>query len=135
MSRPRACRGEPSSFGDRGDCAGWGNAAQVIVVAMLGFVASFALGAGPVPFMYMSEVLSPSIKGFVASAAMAVNWACNVAVVALFPMAAEAFGLGATYGVFVVFNVVAVLFCVFFMVETKQLSMREIQEAVKKRAV
>lgn len=106
-----------------------------MVVAMLGFVASFALGSGPVPFMYMAEVLSPEIKGLVASVAMAGNWTCNVAVVALFPMAVAAYGLGPTYCVFVFFNIVAVVFCLLFMVETKQLSMKEIQEAILKRAL
>lgn len=115
-------------------CADLEKMAQVELVAMLGFVASFGLGSGPVPFMYMSEVLSPDIKGLVASVAMAGNWTCNVVVVGLFPMAAAAYGVAPTYCVFVVFNIVAVAFCLFVMVETKQLSMKEIQEAILKRA-
>eukprot|EP00892_Ulva_mutabilis_P006851 jgi/Ulvmu1/4538/UM002_0264.1 len=108
------------------------SAASVLVIAMLAFVAFFAVGAGPVPFMYMSEILSPEIKGVVASAAMTTNWVCNVTVVGLFPMAARAYGLGPTYSVFVIFNGLAVLFCAFCMIETKQLSMKEIQDAMKR---
>ena len=85
--------------------------------------------------MYISEVLSPDIKGVVASAAMAANWAANVTVVATFPMAVRAYGLPLTYSVFAIFNVLAVLFCLCCMIETKQLSMKQIQDAITKRAL
>ena len=115
--------------------AGFAGASSLLALAMLGFVALYAIGSGPVAFMYISEVLSPDIKGVVASAAMAANWAANVTVVATFPMAVRAYGLPLTYSVFAIFNVLAVLFCLCCMIETKQLSMKQIQDAITKRAL
>jgi MFS transporter, SP family, galactose:H+ symporter len=104
-------------------------AAGICVVAMLAFVAAFALGAGPVPFIYVGEVLAPEIKGLVASTAMAANWLSNSAVAASFPMAVAAFGLVPTYGVYCLLNLVAVVFLSMFMPETAGLDMHAIQQA------
>ncbi len=36
---------------------------MVALVCVLVFVIFFSVGAGPLPFLYMSEILSSSIKG------------------------------------------------------------------------
>ena len=42
-------------------------AAQTAFVCVLVFVVFFSLGSGPLPFLYMSEILSSEIKGKVRS--------------------------------------------------------------------
>jgi hypothetical protein len=108
-------------------------AASICVLAMLSFVAFFAIGSGPVTWVYLSEILPNEIKGVVASAATAINWASNSAIAATFPLAVTEYGLGQTYMVFALLNIVAVFFGLSYMVETKLLHMDEIQRLLRAR--
>lgn len=62
-----SCENWPSIVGSA--CAGVSAAlaAQTAFVCVLVFVVFFSLGSGPLPFLYMSEILSSEIKGKVRS--------------------------------------------------------------------
>jgi hypothetical protein len=104
-----------------------GQAARVSVLALLTYVASFAVGCGPVPFIYVGEILAPEIKGIVASLAMAANWVANSIVTSTFPLFVAHIGLWTTYAGYSVLNLVAVAVFVSFMPETRRLELFEIQ--------
>lgn len=97
------------------------------MLALLAFVASFAIGCGPVPFIYVGEILAPEIKGLVASLAMAGNWATNSLVTATFPLLVAHLGLWPTYAGYSLLNLVAVALFAVFMFETRKLDMVSIQ--------
>lgn len=88
---------------------------------MLAFVASFALGAGPVTWMYVGEILPPEARGAAGSLATAINWGLNACVAGAFPSAVAAVGLVPVYAFFAACNVAAVCFGAAAMLETKQL--------------
>lgn len=104
------------------------------MLALLVFVASFALGCGPVPFMYVGEILAPEIKGLVASLAMAANWVANSIVTATFPLLVIHIGLWPTYAGYALLNLAAVALFAAGMPETRKLDMVTIQEFFTRRA-
>ncbi|KAL1630472.1 Bifunctional purine biosynthesis protein PurH [Neofusicoccum ribis] len=79
------------------------------IIAVVGFVASFGLGLGPVPFILASELVGPEAVGATQSWALAANWVATFVVAQFFPI------LKAQMGgyVFFIFTVLAVVFGTF----------------------
>jgi len=61
-------------------------------IAALLFVASFAVGLGPVPFILASELVGPEAVGAAQSWALAANWIATFVVAQFFPVLNEALG-------------------------------------------
>lgn len=73
-------------------------------IATLLFVASFAVGLGPVPFILANELVGPEAVGATQSWALAANWIATFAVSQFFPMLNQALGgHGRVYYVFAAF--------------------------------
>lgn len=72
------------------------------LVAVMGFVLGFACGSGPVPWIYLSEVLPAEIKGPAAALCTSLNWISNLAVGLTFPSMLAALHLGGAYSVYAV---------------------------------
>lgn len=112
------------------DATGIDGAAPVCLGCILVFILGFALGAGPVPWTYLAEILPPEIKGPTAAIATSLNWLACIAVTTLFPLAVESVGLGPTFFVVAVINVCAALFGVRYMVETRRKNFASIYESL-----
>ncbi|KAJ5111550.1 hypothetical protein N7532_002085 [Penicillium argentinense] len=70
-------------------------------IAALLFVASFAVGLGPVPFILASELVGPEAVGAAQSWALAANWTATFVVAQFFPVLNEVLGgRGKVYWVF-----------------------------------
>ena len=70
-------------------------------IATLTFVASFAVGLGPVPFILASELVGPEAVGATQSWALVANWVATFAVAQFFPIIDMALGgHGRAYWVF-----------------------------------
>lgn len=70
-------------------------------VATLLFVACFAVGLGPVPFMLASELVGPEAVGAAQSWALAVNWIATFIVAQFFPILNDSLGgRGKVYWIF-----------------------------------
>jgi SP family myo-inositol transporter-like MFS transporter 13 len=78
-------------------------AAGFMVTAMTTFVASYAVGLGPIPWLCQSEFFAIEVRGVGTGAATATNWFWNLIISATFLLLLEAVG-GA--GVFTVYAVV-----------------------------
>jgi sugar porter (SP) family MFS transporter len=72
----------------------------VSAVASLFFVASFAVGLGPVPFILASELVGPEAVGATQSWALAANWTATFIVAQFFPVLNDALGGGKIYWIF-----------------------------------
>jgi sugar porter (SP) family MFS transporter len=59
----------------------------LLVVAILGYMAFFAISAGPLAWLLLSEVLPGSIRARAAAIATAANWGANLLITLLFPLA------------------------------------------------
>ena len=88
-------------------------------IATLLFVASFAVGLGPVPFILSTELVGPEAVGTVQSWALAANWIATFLVSQFFPILNEVLGKGRVYFVFAGFAVVLGGFIAWWVPETK----------------
>lgn len=102
--------------------------AIVSFVALLAFVLFFGLGSGPIPWIYLPEVLPNEIKGRGASLGTCINWLATFLVGLSFPIMLRGLKVGGSYLVYAILNLVALTFCWFYMVETKQQSLAHIQK-------
>ncbi|EAU35836.1 conserved hypothetical protein [Aspergillus terreus NIH2624] len=76
------------------------NLKALSAIAVLLFVASFAVGLGPVPFILASELVGPEAVGAAQSWALAANWIATFIVAQFFPMLNEYLGRGKIYWLF-----------------------------------
>ena len=88
-------------------------------VSVLLFVACFAFGLGPVPFILASELVGPEAVGATQSWALAANWISTFVVAQFFPMVNEWLGKGVVYFVFAALAAAFFLFVSWFVPETK----------------
>lgn len=88
--------------------------------ATLTFVASFAVGLGPVPFILANELVGPEAVGATQSWALAANWIATFLVSQFFPIVNEALGgRGRVYYVFAGFAAALGAFITWWVPETK----------------
>lgn len=88
--------------------------------ATLTFVASFAVGLGPVPFILANELVGPEAVGATQSWALAANWIATFLVSQFFPIVNEALGgRGRVYYVFAGFAAALGAFIAWWVPETK----------------
>ncbi|EAW09921.1 putative MFS glucose transporter [Aspergillus clavatus NRRL 1] len=89
-------------------------------IAVLLFVASFAVGLGPVPFILASELVGPEAVGATQSWALAANWTATFLVAQFFPVLNSALGgRGKIYWIFAVLACVLGGFIYRWVPETK----------------
>lgn len=95
------------------------NVQVLSAVATLLFVASFALGLGPVPFILASELVGPEAVGATQSIALGANWSATFVVAQFFPMLNAAMGKGRVFFIFAALALVAFLFISWWVPESK----------------
>ncbi|KAK2786141.1 hypothetical protein FQN53_006903 [Emmonsiellopsis sp. PD_33] len=90
------------------------------------FVASFAVGLGPVPFILASELVGPEAVGATQSWALAANWTATFVVAQFFPALNQAMGgKGRVFWVFTALAVILGSFLAWWVPETKGKSTME----------
>jgi MFS family permease len=87
--------------------------------ATLAFVAAFAVGLGPVPFILASELVGPEAVGATQSWALASNWLATFVVAQFFPMLNDAMGRGRVFFVFTALAVVFFSFIAWWVPESR----------------
>ncbi|XP_035547252.1 probable plastidic glucose transporter 3 isoform X1 [Juglans regia] len=100
------------------------------VGGMLLFVLTFALGAGPVPGLLLSEIFPSRIRAKAMAFCMAVHWVINFFVGLLFLRLLEQIGAQVLYTIFGAFCLLAVFFVKSNVLETKGKSLQEIEIAL-----
>ena len=88
-------------------------------IATLLFVASFAVGLGPIPFILASELVGPEAVGATQSWALGANWTATFIVAQFFPILDDALGTGKIFFVFAAVAAIFFAFVVWRVPETK----------------
>jgi sugar porter (SP) family MFS transporter len=102
-------------------------APYLALVALLAFIASFAIGLGPVFWLMISEIFPIGVRSAAMSVSTVVNWAANFLVAATFLTLSAAI---TRQGIFYLYVGLAVIAFVFFLLrvpETKGRSLEQIQ--------
>jgi MFS family permease len=101
------------------------NIGALLIVAVFGYVLSFAIGVGPIPWMLTSEMSPVYASSAVGSAATAMNWAMNFLIGQCFPVIFAKIQ-GYSFAIFAVIAALAFVFTYFKLPETKNRSIEAI---------
>ncbi|CAG8592680.1 22465_t:CDS:2 [Cetraspora pellucida] len=94
-------------------------------ISIIGFIASFAIGLGPVPFLIIPEIFDTQAVATAASLGLTLNWSASFFVGFIFPIVNEMIG-GSIFLIFAAYLFVAYLAIKHFVPETKAKSVEEV---------
>ncbi len=107
--------------------AGLNIRALLVLGAIIGFVASFAISLGPVMWVLLSEIFPNQYRGVAMSLVGFWNSAVSASVTFIFPWELSNFGTAGTFLGYGVMAVLALVFVFFFVPETKGKSLEELE--------
>lgn len=102
--------------------AGW-----FVLICLLAYIISFAIGMGPVFWLMTSELFPNRLRGRGASISSLCNWAANLAVSITFLTLIGVIGKPGTFWIYAFLGVLAFLFCWALVPETKGKTLEQIE--------
>lgn len=109
-------------------------ASVFLLIGMLVFVSSFAIGMGPVFWVILGEIFPSSEQAEGSGAGSAVNWLSNFALSTAFLPLVEAIGTGEVFLIFAVVCLLALAFVYRYVPETKDRDFEQIDRELQARA-
>lgn len=106
----------------------------IAVIGLALYIAFFSPGMGPVPWTVNSEVYPEQYRGICGGMSATVNWISNLIVAQSFLSVADTVGTGATFLILAGIAVLAVVFVIVYVPETKGLTFLEVEQIWKERA-
>lgn len=104
------------------------------VVGLALYIAFFSPGMGPVPWAVNSEIYPEAYRGMCSGMSATVNWVSNLVVAQTFLSVAAAVGTAATFLMLAGVAVLAFVFVMVYVPETKGLSFEQVERLWKERA-
>lgn len=104
----------------------------LILFAILGFVASFAMSIGPIMWVLFSELFPNNVRGMAISFVGLINSAVAFLVTFLFPWELENLGNANTFLIYGVIAVLGLVFVMRILPETKGRSLEELEKILVK---
>ena len=104
--------------------------ATLVLVAILLYVAAFAISLGPVMWTLISEIFPSKIKGLAISVVGFFNSLVSFTVTQVFPWELSNLGPTATFAIYAILSFCAIIFVYKFVIETKGKSLEEVQEVL-----
>jgi MFS family permease len=101
--------------------------ARLVLIAIIGFVASFAISLGPVMWVLLSEIFPNEYRGVAISAAGFWNALVSASVTFVFPWELSTLGSAGTFLVYGLFASAALVFVLVFVRETKGRTLEELE--------
>ncbi len=99
----------------------------LILVGILGFVASFSLSLGPVMWVLFSELFPNKIRGIAISFVGLINSSVSFLVQLVFPWELENFGNSITFLIYGIFAIIGFVFVMRVLPETKGRTLEELE--------
>lgn len=103
------------------------------IVSLIAFVFVYCVGFGPLPWAVLGEMFAPNIKPVASSMATSVCWIFGFIVTKWFSLLQDIIGSYGAFWLFGVFCVIAFVFTLTFVMETKGLSLQQIQDRLNGR--
>lgn len=104
----------------------------LVLIGIIGFVASFAISVGPVMWVLFSELFPNRVRGLAISFAGFINSAISFSVQLVFPWELENLGNSGTFLIYGVFGLLGLIFVLFMLPETKGKSLEELEKILVK---
>ncbi|GAN03161.1 solute carrier family 2, facilitated glucose transporter member 2 [Mucor ambiguus] len=108
------------------------NISNLLVASVFIYVASFAIGIGPVPWMITSEMTPIYASSSVGAVATAMNWAMNFLIGQVFPVIFAAIQ-GWSFLIFAIICLISAIVTFFFLPETKNRAIEDIVDGFRKK--
>lgn len=105
---------------------------MLVLIGILGFVASFAISIGPVMWVLFSELFPNKVRGLAISFVGLINSGVSFLVQLIFPWELANLGSSTTFLIYGVFGAIGVLFVLFVVPETKGKSLEELEALLVK---
>ncbi len=102
--------------------------ATLVLIAILLYVAAFAISLGPVMWTLISEIFPSKIKGIAISVVGFFNSLVSFSVTQVFPWELSNLGPTSTFAIYALLSLMAVFFVLKFVIETKGRSLEEVEE-------
>jgi len=106
---------------------------MLILFAILGFVASFAISIGPIMWVLFSELFPNNVRGMAISFVGLINSAVAFLVTLLFPWQLENLGNSVTFLIYGLIAVVGLVFVMRILPETRGHSLEELETMLVRR--
>ncbi len=100
----------------------------IILIAILAYIAFFAVSLGPLAFVVIAEIFSNRNRGKAMSVAIFFLWISVYAVSQSFPMLLNSIGSAYTFWIYMVMSILAFVFVLKLIPETKGKSLEEIEK-------
>jgi MFS family permease len=100
---------------------------KIILVGILGFVASFAISLGPVMWVLFSELFPNRVRGLAISFVGLINSAVSFCVQLVFPWELQKLGNSVTFLIYGLFAIVGLIIVMRLLPETKGKSLEELE--------
>ena len=104
---------------------------SLLLLFILGFIASFASSLGPIPWVLISEIFPTKTRGTAMSFSIVILWLGVVLITQFFPVLLSLFGGAFTFWIFMINALILLIFTLILIPETKQKTLEEIQEIWK----
>jgi len=101
--------------------------ARLVLMAIIGFVASFAISLGPVMWVLLSEIFPNEYRGAAISVVGFWNSLVSASVTFIFPWELSQLGPAGTFLVYGLFATAALIFVLLFIPETKGRTLEELE--------
>ena len=105
----------------------------LILIGILGFVASFAVSIGPVMWVLFSELFPNAIRGLAISFVGFINSGISFTVQLVFPWELETLGSAGTILLYGIFGAIGFIFVMIILPETKGKSLEELEKILVKK--
>ena len=109
--------------------APWGG--PCVVLGTVAYILSFALGAGPIPGLYVNEIAPEAVRGQASSVALGTHWIMNIIIGQAFLPLTRAYGIPTMYLFFAAVCVASLVYTRRELVETKGRSLDDIGRAME----
>ncbi len=103
-----------------------GGSGLLALIAANGYIAFFALSWGPVMWVMLGEMFPNRFRGAALAICGLAQWSSNFLITISFPSLKDHLGLGAAYGFYAFFGLIAFIFVKRYLRETKGKSLEEI---------
>ncbi|HPS12996.1 MAG TPA: MFS transporter, partial [Prolixibacteraceae bacterium] len=104
----------------------------LVLIGIIGFVASFAISVGPVMWVLFSELFPNAVRGIAISFAGFINSAISFSVQLIFPWELQNLGNTGTFLIYGAFGLVGLIFVLLILPETKGKSLEELEKFLVK---
>ena len=104
---------------------------KVTIISLAVYIASFAVSLGPIFWLIIAEIYPLKVRGRAMSLATVANWTFNLIVASTFLTITTKLGKAGAFWLYGIVAIAGLIFCIFFVPETKGHSLEAIEKYLK----